>query len=338
MLWSASAPSNIALIKYMGKANSSNEPINSSFSYTLEHLRTYVTLEITETQDTVLPIVMPAKAGIQAHFSNNSLDASFRWHDNEKAKSRFINFFKKLKQQFNIHENFIIRSHNNFPANCGLASSASSFAALTQCALKAFTDLGNHPPFTLETQAKLSQTGSGSSCRSFFSPWCIWTKDSVSQPDLPFNDLIHLVVVVDQQEKRVSSSEAHKQVPTSDLFHTRATRAEKRLTQLITSLQQADWQIAYIIAWQEFWDMHALFETAVSPFHYMTANSLEVLNFARHYWQEHQDGPIVTMDAGPNVHLLFRQDQTILAMDFWHQFQQKYLLLTNMNVSHDATN
>ena len=42
----ASAPSNIALIKYMGKiAGSGNQPTNASLSYSLDHLRTIVQLE-----------------------------------------------------------------------------------------------------------------------------------------------------------------------------------------------------------------------------------------------------------------------------------------------------
>jgi diphosphomevalonate decarboxylase len=42
----ASAPSNIALIKYMGKTLATgNIPTNASLSYTLEHLRSFVTLE-----------------------------------------------------------------------------------------------------------------------------------------------------------------------------------------------------------------------------------------------------------------------------------------------------
>lgn len=39
----ASAPSNIALIKYMGKTDAvSNKPTNVSISYTLDELKTFV--------------------------------------------------------------------------------------------------------------------------------------------------------------------------------------------------------------------------------------------------------------------------------------------------------
>ena len=50
--------------------------------------------------------------------------------------------------------------------------------------------------------------------------------------------------------------------------------------------------------------MHALFETSLPSFGYMTAESVEVLHKVREYWRKHDSGPLVTMDAGANVHLL----------------------------------
>lgn len=45
MIVECSAPANIALIKYMGKLDSKvNRPTNSSLSYTLENLKTFVRL------------------------------------------------------------------------------------------------------------------------------------------------------------------------------------------------------------------------------------------------------------------------------------------------------
>ena len=47
MHWLAQAPSNIALIKYMGKKDeNSNLPDNSSLSYTLNNLLSTVKLEV----------------------------------------------------------------------------------------------------------------------------------------------------------------------------------------------------------------------------------------------------------------------------------------------------
>lgn len=315
MKWQATAPSNIALIKYMGKSNEKlNLPHNASLSYTLNHLRSTVELELTnEPCDQWQP------------FPNSETKLS------EAEQKRYIKHLALLKNYFNIEEHFIIRSSNNFPAACGLASSASSFAALTQCAANALSDLlpetFNKLNITTETLASLSRLGSGSSCRSFYSPWAIWRGDNTETVTLPYSDLIHYTVVVSQHKKSISSSEAHRKVITSELFQERSVRAEKRLDQLLQALLKQDWHSAYIICWQEFWDMHALFETCAEPFSYFVPDSLVVLNYLREYWKNKQDGPLVTMDAGPNVHLLFRTDQSHLIAEIKQQLNSQFVLI-----------
>jgi diphosphomevalonate decarboxylase len=213
---------------------------------------------------------------------------------------------------------------NDFPADCGLASSASSFAALTLCAYRALKELtslnpedynDSHLMEEAPQMSELSRQGSGSSCRSFFGPWAIWDEEGARKADLPYGDLIHVAVIADQQRKEVSSSAAHLQVTTSALFAGRPERADQRLRDLIGSLQENDWPQCFEICWAEFWDMHALFETSRPSFGYMNAQSLRVLESVRQLWKK-GDGPLCTMDAGPNVHLLFRQDQKALAAEY----------------------
>ena len=77
----------------------------------------------------------------------------------------------------------------------------------------------------------------------------------------------------------------------------------------MSAFRSRDWHRAFEIAWEEFQDMHALFATSRPPFGYMTPDSLRVLDVARSQWSDEKDGPLVTMDAGANVHFLFRSDQ-----------------------------
>jgi diphosphomevalonate decarboxylase len=295
-----SMPSNIALIKYMGKINSAqNLPTNASLSYTLNHLLTTVTLTpIDADQDS--------------------------WDDdvmlNAQEKQRFLQHLQFIKSQFSCQINFQVHSENNFPANCGLASSASSFAALTACAVKACGI-----SLTAEELAALSRQGSGSSCRSFFGPWVLWTDDVVQALSLPYPDLQHCVIVVSREKKVVSSSLAHQRVISSLLFTNRAQRAEMRLEKLTMSLQQHDWEQAYYLCWQEFWDMHALFETCDRPFGYLLPESVAALLYLQNFWGQHQDGPLITMDAGPNIHLLFRADQTQMMAEIKQFFAGKII-------------
>lgn len=73
----------------------------------------------------------------------------------------------------------------------------------------------------------------------------------------------------------------------------------------------------FVISWQEFFDMHAMFYTSRSPFWYMTPETMNILQKVQQYWDEHKDGPVVTVDAGPNIHFLWRQDQDDMLDDFF---------------------
>jgi len=311
MRWSASAPANIALIKYMGKKDfSKNIPSNPSLSYTLNHLRSFVEIEVsTENEDRW-----------EKHPQLSSASLS------EKEQARFLSHFSFLKNFFNYTGFFYLRSANNFPASCGLASSASSFAALTLCAVTAFCELQNKPLLSRKDISQLARLGSGSACRSFFSPFALWETDYAENIDLPYQDLKHRVLLITRKNKKITSSQAHQTVLTSLSFTGRPERAQTRLQLLINALQKQDWKAAFELVWQEFWDMHCLFETAHPPFSYLLPESLLALNILRDFWEKEGDGPLVTMDAGPNIHLLFRPDQKNIYQDLTKKLSKSFQL------------
>src|SRR4051812_36449706 len=102
-----SAPSNIALIKYMGKTGEGNLPANASLSYTLEHLRSFVTIEPCSGKDAWQPL---------ANFPALALSIA--------GQEKYLAHFQRLKERWKIPGFYTVRSANNFPADCGLASSA----------------------------------------------------------------------------------------------------------------------------------------------------------------------------------------------------------------------
>lgn len=309
MQWFADAPANIALIKYMGKKDAAkNLPDNPSLSYTLNNLLTYVTLEL--------------HSGTTDVWESLDIPGADKLNLSTTAQARFLHHLSRMKALFNYNGNFIVRSNNTFPHGSGLASSASSFAALTKCASLALSELTHSALPSVETQADLSRQGSGSSCRSFFSPWAVWNEERVEPIALPYETLSHEVIVIDRTEKNVSSSEAHRRIRSSQLYADRSLRATKNLASLLAAFRAQNWHDAYQICWQEFQDMHALFSSCDEPFSYMTTATCKVLEQLQTFWHEEEDGPIVTMDAGPNIHLLYRLDQGELA----YRFKQKYLM------------
>lgn len=303
MQWFAQAPANIALIKYMGKTDpEKNLPANPSLSYSLDNLLSNVMLEENpEQQDIWESLTIP---GADPLTLSNA------------AQARFLNHLGNLKAWFNYTGSFIVRSSNNFPHSSGLASSASSFAALTKCAALALSELTQTSLPSIETQAALSRKGSGSSCRSFFSPWALWDDEAVTAIQLPYMHLKHEVIIISKDEKDVSSSNAHQRILTSPWYADRSTRARQNLKQLLDALTVKNWASAYKICWQEFQDMHRLFSTCAQPFSYMTDRTTIALNTVQDLWHRCGDGPLVTMDAGPNIHLLYREDQAEMAIEF----------------------
>ena len=307
----ATGYANIALIKYMGKRDPQrNEACNPSLSYTLPHLRTTV-------------VVGP---------SAESID---RWrplqHEGHEttlltaqSRDRFLRYARTLCDAWGYRRPIVIQSASNFPADAGIASSASSFSALTK-ALASFLRRRE----TTEELARLSRAASGSSCRSFFGPWCVWDGERIGARDFPLGPLLHMVVVVDARRKSVSSSEAHRRVLTSPEFAGRPDRARSRLELLRDALERGDWPAAHAISSAEYVDMHTLFHTSDPPFRYRTSDSDRVVHDCEDLWQSHGDGPIVTMDAGPNVHLLFRADQRAMASRARERFARSYRIVAS---------
>lgn len=298
-----SAPANIAVIKYMGKISTAdNTPANSSLSWTLNELKTFVRITLKMDLSSDQWASLKGRELIDLRMSQKSID-------------RFLLHFQNLKKQFGVSGCFLVESANNFPSDCGLASSASSFAALTKAAVQIFAELGYEEAkkVSLKDLAELSRKGSGSSCRSFFGPWARWDAQGVSPLEYNIRCLLHQVIVIESGKKSVSSSEAHKLVITSPYFQGRPDRAERRMQELLTVFQagveiKQNWQRAYQIIWDEFMDMHQLFETCQQPFTYMTDGTHQTLAYLQEIWQS-GDGPWVTMDAGANIHLLYRDDQ-----------------------------
>lgn len=311
-----SAPSNIALIKYMGKIEGTgNKPTNASISYSLDHLRTYVEIEQTnKSQDLWSPL-----RGPQFY----PLDLS------EKGQTKFLSFFKKLKEHWNLSEmNFSVRSGNTFPSDCGLASSASSFAALTKASAEVFQKVKPLPKANEALYlSALSRQGSGSSCRSFFSPWALWREEG-AEP-VAFDVKLHsAVILLEKGKKEVSSSEAHRRVLTSPRFQGRIERAELKLKDLMQSIPQHQWKLSYEIIWDEFWDMHELFHTSQPGFSYLTKECREILQWTENQWKKMGHGPWVTLDAGPNIHLLFAEQDLKFADQYLKEFKN-YSTLTS---------
>lgn len=322
----AKAPSNIALIKYMGKKDASrNLPLNPSLSLTLNGFATVAEL-------TALQYDAPGTAGMRwlpETPQHAQPETNFPWFPSKwsaESSARIDRFIGRLFQelppilkQFNLPfrslTGFELRTANTFPPGTGLASSASAFAAITLafagalCSeLEQFQQDLEEKPELRKALAKISRLGSGSSCRSWLGPWVQWDNEEVTTVSANVAEYSDLVMLIKAAPKAVSSSEAHKRVLTSSAWPERSQHAAERCKQMVSALQEGNTAEIARLTWQDCWEMHQLFHTAEPPFTYWEPETFSVLKWLMSDPPSTLARPIVTLDAGPNLHLLVPKD------------------------------
>ncbi len=314
------APSNIALVKYMGKSGEEgNLPANSSLSMTLNSLCTVARVRKAKTGgfrwDGALMDGSETVDGLAARVPML----------NVKGTERILKHVRRTLEQAPAVLNSVglaaetpvglaLAAANTFPAASGIASSASSFAAVTlavaaSCAkeVQAFWTAWRAKPEFRRALAEISRQGSGSSCRSMEGPFVKWSGARAEQVEgVAMPPMVDLVLLAGREEKEVSSSEAHRQVLSSPLWHGRVERAEKRVGLVEKALRAGDLAGLARGVWEESWEMHSLFHTSNPPFTYWLPRSVELLRYLAPYATGSSDlpPPLVTLDAGPNVHVL----------------------------------
>jgi len=335
----AQAPANLALVKYMGKKEVSlNLPANSSVSLTLGSLRTLAQVTSSGRGDSRWVPELPEGG---KGFEIPQLVSLSRILDHvERVRNEVPRVFARFGViAEGLAEGVVLRTANTFPASSGIASSASSFAAMTLALVAYFAGCSDRKKsaifqslwdreFELRREVgALARQGSGSACRSFEGPWVCW--DEVVALPVPHQMpvLSHFVLILDASVKEVSSSQAHARVTTSALWEHRISRANFRTQEMLEALRKGDVVRVSEIAWSEFWEMHSLFHTSHVPFSYWVGQTVEVLHWAK--LQRLQDPElIVTLDAGPNVHFLIpKTKRAIFHEKLKHQFEA--VLLTD---------
>jgi diphosphomevalonate decarboxylase len=323
---SARAPSNIAIVKYMGKRDgATNIPENPSLSLTLNRLCSYVEITCGDAPGPAEATWAPEPPLLWSGRDDLKIP-----HLEEEGIARFLRHFERVRRaapeilsrhgvpitaQDGERRSYLIRSGNTFPPSTGIASSAASFAALTLAT--AMTLASDQAAFDRAWEsetglrrdlANLSRQGSGSSCRSFEGPWVGWEVERTFKATASMPKLSHFVLLFSAEAKNIPSSRAHQLVKESPLWMGRAERASARFEQACMALAQGDLTCLTRIAWSETWEMHSLFHTAPEPFSYWRPGSIDLLQWLAPAINEPAPAivspPIVSMDAGPNVHLI----------------------------------
>ena len=301
----AFAPSNIALCKYWGKRDRElNLPINASLSVSLAHLGSHTI--VTESDTGADRVVLN---GIE-----QSTDSKFA-----RKVVEFVSLFRGDLQQ-----PVLVSTENNIPTAAGLASSASGFAAL-MLALNQFYNL-NLTDIELSACARM---GSGSASRSIFTGFVEWQMghrdDGMDSHaivlDKPWPDLrIGLVKVTTAEKKVDSRAGMQRTVESAHLYQSWPLQAAADLEKLHLAIGQQDFMLLGETAEQNALSMHATMIASWPPLLYWQPESVAAMHKV---WDLRAQGLQVyfTMDAGPNIKLLFQQQDEAALLEAFPELE-----------------
>lgn len=299
------SPSNIALIKYWGKYGM-QLPKNASLSMTLS--KSYTESSISY----ALATEEPKRVFL------------FEGKENDAFAQRIWKFLDSLELIFPFLQqlDLLIESKNSFPHSAGIASSASAMSAVALC----LVDMEQELFGTLKTEKEfyrkasyVARLGSGSASRSVYGDFTIWGEsptveaDSDNELALPlsmevhdhFNELYDTILIVDRGQKEVSSSLGHSLMNQHPYAENRLKQADTHLKSLMEAMKSGD-QAAFIkVVESEALSLHALMMSSDPWFILMKPDTLEILQKIKTYREETGHFICFTLDAGPNVHLIY---------------------------------
>ena len=283
----ASANTNIALIKYWGKVDEALAiPATSSLSLTLGGTRTTTTVSFDD------------GAGAADSVTINGASPS------AAELGRVSRFLDLVRARSGVTTAATVTSRASVPLAAGLASSAAGFAALAAAASRAAgMDLDDRE------LSRLARRGSGSATRSVFGGLVRWNAghddaSSYAEPVACEMDLAMVVVVLSEQYKPISSTRAMRAtMTTSPLFPAWVEASGKDLQMALEAVRAGDLeQLGEVIEGNAL-GMHATMIAARPGIVYWLPQTVEALQAIRTMREEGL--PVwATIDAGPNVKVL----------------------------------
>lgn len=296
------SPSNIALVKYWGKFGR-QLPSNPSLSFTLKNAHTNMR--------------MSYKPG------NGEVVLFFEKQGNTAFEARIKKFIQSIDDIYPFLQGLDLEIHsdNSFPHSAGIASSASAMSALALCLCsieqQVFNSLLDEKEF-LEKASYISRLASGSACRSVYPKLGQWGVHSAihgstndyaidvsDRVDPIFHTFKNSILIASAKEKSVSSSAGHQLMEDNPYAPVRFKQANDNLAKLMQAMKEGDLEIFMQIVEEEALTLHALMMTSTPSYVLMKPNSLVLIDKIRNFRAETGLPVCFTLDAGPNLHVLY---------------------------------
>ena len=298
------SPSNIALVKYWGKLPV-QIPANPSLSFTLQH-------SFTEMNLTISPGAV----------NGPDLDYYFQGDHHEAFESRIREYLQIISPYFPFLAGSKIRitSRNTFPHSSGIASSASSLSALALgiCSIEQQILNGPQDNIFYQKASFMARLGSGSAARSVYGGFVTWGKqegmDLTSDEHATalagkigpaFESLYDAILIISPENKTISSSQGHALMDDHPYARARYRQARENLEKLTRAIYGNDIKTFIRITEDEALGLHGLMMSSDPGYLLLKPNTLHVLSLIQQFRNEKGIFLAFTMDAGPNVHLIY---------------------------------
>ena len=298
------SPSNIALIKYWGKKNN-QIPLNPSISITLKNC-------FTQTK-----ISYQTKKVSKLEFS-----FLFEGENNPSFEKKLRQFFIKIEKYCPYLSNLELKieSRNSFPHSSGIASSASSYSALSLCIMDVEKELNPSidDKFFLKKASFIARLGSGSACRSILGFFSIWGRSdffdfssdiyAINYPNKihdVYKEICDTVLIVDKEKKEVSSTMGHHLMEGHSFSNDRLNQVKISLKNLKNALERGDYDMFIKVVELEALSLHAMMMTSDPYYILLKPNTIKIINLIWKYRKENDSKICFTLDAGANIHLIY---------------------------------
>lgn len=312
------SPSNLALVKYWGK-HGVQLPRNPSVSFTLDQAFTDFTVEwkIKESNERAI-----------------SLELFFDMIRNEAFEEPLIKKLEGLTDIFPfLHQlDLSIQTSNSFPHSSGIASSASSMSALALCLCTMedmfFGTLEDDDAFE-QKASYVARLASGSASRSIYSSAAVWGQSSYVEGSsdlyaVPVEEKLHdvfktyqnAILVVSTGAKAISSSIGHDMMNDNPYADPRYDQAKQRFSNMMAALGSGDTERFGSLVEQEALTLHALMMASNPGYMLMEPASIALINKIKAFRSETGIQAYFSLDAGPNIHMLYPEADKEKVMDF----------------------
>ena len=310
------SPSNIALIKYWGKKGI-QLPANPSLSFTLNEAKTITKVSLEEKQ------------------TSNDYDLKVLYQGTEvpEFEGKIIQFLNRTSQLFTYTKDYrvVVNTVNTFPHSSGIASSASGFSALAMCLCDIEEQIEGNTTLDLKRKASIAaRLGSGSACRSIYGGLVSWgehpdlrgssdefaTQLSSSEVFEGFYSFMDLILIVEEGKKGVSSTLGHSLLDSNPFAEVRFKQANEHMSKLKMALKEGDLALFTQIVELEAMTLHAMMMTSNPYFILMKPNTLKIIELIWDFRKQTGLHPVITLDAGANVHVLFPAQEQEAILNF----------------------